>query len=161
MARDHARVKTSIWDDPDFLELKIVEQHCYLALMSNKGLSYCGVIDWVPGRFAYLAADMSQARFKAAVAGLVKARFVIVDEHTQELLLRTYVRHDGVLDRVNMGKATGTAIEAVVSWKLREAIGRELRHLMKDASGLPGWVGLAETSPKSHAMATSTERGMA
>ncbi|HEY9410386.1 MAG TPA: hypothetical protein VIP77_12460, partial [Jiangellaceae bacterium] len=139
MARDHARVKTSIWNDPDFLELKISEQHCYLALMSNKGLSYCGVIDYVPGRFAYLAADMSQAKFKTAVAGLVKARFVIVDEHTQELLLRTYVRHDGVLDRVNMGKATGTAIEAVVSWKLREAIGRELRHLMKDASGLPGW----------------------
>lgn len=161
MARDHARVKTSIWNDPDFLELKISEQHCYLALMSNKGLSYCGVIDYVPGRFAYLAADMTQARFKTAVAGLVKTRFVIVDERTQELLLRTYVRHDGVLDRVNMGKATGTAIEAVVSWKLREAIGNELRHLMKESPNLLGWTGLAETSPKSHAMATGMEWSIA
>jgi hypothetical protein len=160
MARDHARVKTSIWDDPDFLELKMAEQHCYLALMSNKGLSYCGVIDWVPGRFAYLAADMSQAKFKAAVAGLVKARFVIVDEHTQELLLRTYVRHDGVLDRVNMGKATGSAIEHVVSARIKEAIGNELANLMKASPDLPGWIGLAETSPDAHAMACGMERRM-
>ena len=161
MARDHARVKTSIWDDPDFLELKIVEQHCYLALMSNKGLSYCGVIDYVPGRFAALSADMTPAKFKTAVTGLIKARFVIVDQNTQELLLRTYVRHDGVLDRVNMGKATGTAIEAVVSVHLRAAIGRELRQLMKDSPTLPGWTGLAETSPLAHAMATHVERSMA
>lgn len=161
MARDHARVKTSIWDDDDFLELKTAEQHCYFALMSNKGLSYCGVIDYVPGRFAGLSADMTPAKFKTAVAGLIKARFVIVDQNTQELLLRTYVRHDGVLDRVNMGKATGTAIEAVVSVQLRAAIGRELRQLMKDSPTLPGWTGLAETSPFAHAMATHVERSMA
>ena len=161
MARDHARVKTSIWNDPDFLELKISEQHCYLALMSNKGLSYCGVIDYVPGRFAYLAADMSQAKFKTAVAGLIKTRFVIVDQDTQELLLRTYVRHDGVLARVNMGKATGTAFEAVVSVQLRAAIGRELRQYMKDEPDLPGWAGLAEASPLAHAMASREERSMA
>lgn len=160
MARDHARIKTSIWSDQDFLSLKIAEQHCYLALVSNKALSYCGVIDYVPGRFASLAADMTPAKFRTAVSGLSAARFVVVDDDTQELLLRTYVRHDGVLDRVNMGKATGSAIEHVVSVRIKEAIGKELANLMKVSPDLPGWTGLAETSPDAHAMACGMGRGM-
>ena len=157
MARDHARVKTSIWDDPDFLGLKVVEQHAYLMLMSNKALSYCGVLDFIPSRFDHLAADLTVNRFRAAIAGLRAARFVVLDERTQELLLRSYVRHDGVLDRLNMGKATGTAVEAVVSDAIRDAIGDELARLMKDRPDLPGWVGLATTSPMAHAMACGME----
>lgn len=157
MARDHARVKTSIWDDPDFLSLRWTEQHIYLALMSNKGLSRCGVLDYIPSRFDHLAADLTAAKFKAAVSGLRRARFVVLDERTQELLLRTYVRHDGVLDRLNMGKATGTAFEAVVSDDIRKAIGDELARLMKERPDLPGWVGLAATSPTAHLMASGME----
>lgn len=157
MARDHARVKTSIWDDPDFLALRVAEQHAYLMLMSNKGLSRCGVITYIPGRFENLAADLTPARFRAAVSGLRDGRFVVLDEHTQELLLRSYVRHDGVLDRLNMGKATGTAFEAVVSDDIRRAIGDEMARLMKESPELQGWAGLAFTSPTAHAMASGME----
>lgn len=157
MARDHARVKTSIWDDPDFLNLRVSEQHLYFALMSNKGLSRCGVVTYIPSRFEHLAIDLTPARFKTATAGLRDARFFVLDERTQELLLRSYVRHDGVLDRLNMGKATGTAFEAVVSPRIRRAIGDELRRLMADRPDLPGWEGLAITSPMAHAMACGME----
>lgn len=153
MARDHARIKVSTWDDPDWLILNTAEQHTYLALMSNKGLSRCGVIDYIPSRFEHLAADMTPNRFRKAIAGLRARRFVVLDERTQELLVRSYVRHDGVLDRGNMGKATGTAFEAVVSVGIRKAIGDELRRLMADSPDLPGWEGLAATSPEAHAMA--------
>jgi hypothetical protein len=157
MARDHARVKTSIWDDPDFVSLRVREQHLYLALMSNKGLSRCGVVTYIPSRFEHLAADMTPARFRAATTGLLDARFMVLDERTQELLLRSYVRHDGVLDRVNMGKAVGTAFEAVVSHRIRRAVGDELRRLMADRPDLPGWIGLANTSPIAHGMASGME----
>ena len=70
MARDHARIKVSIWDDPDFLCLTVAEQHAYFALASNKGLSRCGVIDYIPARFEHLAEDMTSARFRKAIAGL-------------------------------------------------------------------------------------------
>lgn len=160
MARDHARVKVSIWDDPDFLALRVAEQHAYMAMMSNAGLSYCGVLDFIPSRFDHLAKDLTPAKFKAAVIGLRKARFVVIDERTQELLLRSYVRHDGVLDRVNMGKACGTAVEAVVSDAITDAIGDELARLMKKRPDLPGWMGLAATSPKAHAMACGMESSM-
>lgn len=153
----HARIWTSIWDDPDFLNLRVNEQHTYLMLMSNKGLSRCGVITYIPGRFENLATDLTSARFSKAVAGLRTARFVVLDEHTQELLVRTHVRHDGVLDRTNMGKATGTAFEAVVSDDIRKAIGDELSRLMREEPGLPGWIGLAATSPTAHAMASGME----
>lgn len=158
MARDHARVKTSIWDPgSDFLDLRVAEQHLYLALMSNKGLSRCGVITYIPSRFEHLADDMTPSKFRAAVKGLVAARYLVLDERTQELLLRSYVRHDGVLDRVNMGKATGTAFESVVSPAIRDAIGNELARLMKEAPDLLGWTGLAATSPIAHAMACGME----
>jgi hypothetical protein len=159
MAR-HTRVYASIWDDPDFLALKVSEQHAYFLLMSNKGLSRCGVITYIPSRFEHLSTDMSAKRFAVAVHGLRGARFVILDERTQELLVRTHVRHDGVLDRVNMGKACGTAFEAVVSHEIRSAIGDELARLMKDAPELAGWQGLAATSPTAHAMACGLESGM-
>lgn len=157
MARTHGRLKVSIWDDPDFIALKRDEQHAYFLLMSNKGLSRCGVIDFIPSRFEPLARDLTDAKFKTSVAGLERSRFVVVDERTQELLLRSHVRHDGVFDRANMGKAVGTAYEAVVSRSIRAAIGDELARLMKDASDLPGWVGLAITSPEAHAMACGME----
>jgi hypothetical protein len=157
MARTHGRLKVSIWDDPDFIAMKRDEQHAYFLLMSNKGLSRCGVIDFIPSRFESLAADLTDAKFRAAVAGLQRARFVVVDKRTQELLLRSHVRHDGVFDRANMGKAVGTAYEAVVSRPIRQAIGDELARLMNDSPDLPGWVGLAMTSPEAHAMARGIE----
>ena len=157
MARDHARIKINIWDQDDFTELKSLEQHAYFVLASNRGLSRCGVLDYIPSRFESLARDLTPTRFKAAIAGLRAARFVVIDDRTQELLVRTYVRHDGVLDRVNMGKATGTAFEAVVSHDIRDAIGEELAKLMKECPDLPGWDGLAATSPLAHSMASGME----
>jgi len=159
MARDHARFKINIWDDVDFTSLRISEQHAYFALASNRGLSRCGVVTYIPSRFEDLASDLTPARLRAAVRGLREARFVVVDDHTQELLVRSYVRHDGVLDRLNMGKATGSAYEAVVSDAIRCAVGDELARLMKEKPDLPGWDGLAVTSPMAYHMASGMEWG--
>lgn len=153
MARDHARIYTAIWSDPDFLALKVAEQHAYFVLVTSIGLSRCGVVTYVPARFDHLASDLTEQKLRKAVAGLRTSRFAIVDDRTQELLVRSYVRHDGVLDRLNMGKATGTAFEAVVSDDIRDAIGVELARHMKEKPDLQGWEGLAATSPAAHAMA--------
>ena len=153
----HRRIYVSIWDDVDFLDLKCAEQHAYFVLLSNPGLSRCGVITFIPSRFEHLATDLTDTRFRAAVNGLRRSRFVVIDDRTQELLLRSYVRHDGVLDRVNMGKACGTAFNAVVSRGIKDAIGNELARHMKDEPDLLGWKGLADTSPEAYAMASGME----
>lgn len=160
MARDHARVKLSIWDDADFLALKSNEQHAYFTLFSHKSLSRCGVMMFIPSHFEHLAADLTPARFKSAVGALRRSRFVVIDDHTREILVRTYVRHDGVFDRENMGKAVGTAFEAVISPAIKHAIGDELARLMDERPDLPGWKGLAATSPTASAMASRMESRM-
>lgn len=160
MARDHARIKTSIWDDEDFIGLTVAAQHAYFWLESNLGLSRCGVITYVPARFIHLARDLTEAKIRRAVDELRATRFAIVDDRTQELLVRSHVRHDGVLERVNMGKAVGTAFEAVVSARLKDAIGHEMRRFMDERPDLMGWKGLAETSPIAHAMASGMESRM-
>lgn len=161
MARDHARIKTSIWDDADFLALRVSGQHAYFMLASNLGLSRCGVITYVPARYTHLAADLTESKIRKAVDELAATNFAVVDQRTQELLVRSYVRHDGVLDRLNMGKAVGTAFEAVVSSRIRDAIGHELRRYMSERPDLVGWKGLAETSPTAHLMASGMESRMA
>lgn len=160
MARDHARIKLSIWDDHDFLALRVAEQHAYFTLASHKGLSRCGVVTFIPSHFEDLAKDQTAGRLRAAVKTLRHSRFIVVDDRTQELLVRTYVRHDGVFDRVNMGKAVGSAFEAIVSDSIKRAIGDELARLMKERPDLPGWEGLAATSPVAHTMASGMESRM-
>lgn len=160
MARDHSRIKLSIWDDDDFLGLKSSEQHAYFVLKSHKGLSRCGVVTYIPSHFEHLARDLTPTKFTTAVKGLRAARFVVVDDRTQELLVRSYVRHDGVFDRENMGKAVGTAFNAVVSRRIQRAVGDELARYMTERPDLPGWKGLAAVSPKAYEMATLMERGL-
>lgn len=160
MARDHSRIKLSIWDDADFLALRGSEQHAYFVLKSHKGLSRCGVVTYIPSHFERLARDLTAAKFTAAIKGLRAARFVVLDDRTQELLVRSYVRHDGVFDRENMGKAVGTAFNAVISDAIKAAIGDELARFMQERPDLPGWKGLAATSPIAHAMACGMESRM-
>lgn len=147
MARDHARIKTGIWRDREFRDLTSDAQWLYQAMTSQQALTYAGVLDWRPGRFAALAKGMTARRVEKAADELTAARFVVVDLQTEEALVRTYVRHDGVLDRRNMGKAVARALQAVVSMRIREAILIELGRLYEESPTLAGWDGIADLFP--------------
>jgi hypothetical protein len=153
MARDHARLYCAIWNDPDWRALDMAAQHAYMTLLSQPRLSYCGVLDYIPSRFAALTNGSTERKFRAAVATLEGSRFVMVDGSTHELLVRSYVRHDGVLDRPNMGKATARAVGQVVSVPLRDQVLAELGRLMADEPGLSGWIGFKTFDPEAYAMA--------
>ena len=155
MGRDHARIQLAIWRDDDWTALDVNAQHAYWLLLTQPRLSYCGVLDYFPGRLATLADGLTQAKVKAAIRQLERARYIVVDRDTQELLIRTYVRHDGVLDRVNMGKAVGRAIEKVTSKAIRVAIGTELGRLLHENNSLQGWIGLRAESPMAFEMASA------
>lgn len=147
MARDHARTKTSIWRDPDWRSLPWEAQWLYQTLISQEDLSRCGVLDYRPGRIAALAAGNTAAKVRRAANTLERSRFIIIDRETEELLVRTHVRHDGVLDRVNMGKAVGRALAKVVSLSLRHAVLSELARCYEESPRLAGWVGFRELFP--------------
>lgn len=152
MARDHARIKTAIWRDPDFRKLKADEQWLYMTMLSQESLSRCGVLDWRPGRLSALASDQAALKVEKSAKSLEKSRFVVIDRQTEELLVRSHVRHDGVLDRVNMGKAVGRALASVVSLTIRDAVLTELGRLYAENSRSAGWHGIRELFPDDMAL---------
>jgi hypothetical protein len=148
MARDHARMQTKLWrPESDFRALTIDAQWAYQMLCQQDALSYAGIIDYRAGRFAALAADATTAKVRAGVKKLEKARYVLIDQGTEELLVRTYVRHDGVMDRTNMGKAVGRALVRIVSADLHHAVLSELARLYGEKPHLAGFDGLADLYP--------------
>lgn len=132
MARTHVRLLTSIRDDPDWCALTSVQQQVYLAIMLSEDMSWCGVAPLLPQRLVKFAADLTERKVRTAISGLASARFVVVDEATAEVLIRSYVRHDGILKQPNVTKAMVAAIGKVHSPTLRSVVIAELGRLMRE-----------------------------
>ncbi|MGH6979154.1 MAG: hypothetical protein ACRED4_07670 [Brevundimonas sp.] len=147
MPRDHARIKTARAHDLDWRDLTQEAQWTYDAIVTQEGLSHAGVIDYRPGRIAALAKNGTVRKVETAVKTLEDARFVVVDRLTEELLVRSFVRHDGVFDRANMGKAVGRAFAKVVSTTVRQALIAEMARHYRDNPGLAGWHGMRDLYP--------------
>lgn len=150
MGRDHARVKISIWTDAEFRAQSIEAQHMYFTLMSQPRLSHCGTLDYLPGRIAQLTAGNDESGVEYAVKTLEASRFVIVDRATQELLIRTFVRHDELLKFPNVVKAMAKDLAAILSDDLRDVVENELVKAYLDNPEMAGWRGLREADPKLH-----------
>ncbi|TDE03448.1 hypothetical protein [Jiangella asiatica] len=148
MARDHARIEVGIWSDPDFICLDPADQHMYLLLVTSPRLSYCGVIDYVPARFTGLAKGITPAKLKARLDSLAARRFLVIDYGTAEILVRSYVRHDGLLKLPNVTKAMASALMAVVSPVVRDTVVAELARARREEPDAKGWEGLAKTYPR-------------
>lgn len=121
MARSNARVLCTIWQKDDWKALDAPAQHLYLLILSQPKLSLVGCIDYMPRRWATLAAGMTEAGVDAATRRLENERFVVVDTDTDELLIRTFVRHDGVnAKNKNLRLGVWSAWRAVASPVLRK-----------------------------------------
>lgn len=139
MAREHAQIKLALWDDDDFLDLTPAEQHLYKVLLTSRSLSYCGVADWRPNRIAGKARTWTAEAVRAAADGLVANLFILVDEGTEEVLIRSWIRHDGLMKQPQLATAMATAYSKVSSRALRGVIVHELRRLRADEPELRGW----------------------
>lgn len=132
MARTHIRLLTSIQEDPDWCALTTVQQQIYLAILLSDDMSWCGVAPLLPQRLIGFASDLTERKVKLAIAALASKRFVVVDDKTAEVLVRSYVRHDGILKQPNVTKAMVAAIGKVHSPALRSVVIDELGRLMRE-----------------------------
>lgn len=127
MARSYAKILVSVWDeDSDFDHLTMQAQWLYWVLCSHPLLSPAGVLPLQPRKWAKRAPDAIQDAILDALTELVQARKVIVDDDTEEVLVRTFVRHDGGARNPNIHKAIVAAIGRIESRRLREAVTLEL-----------------------------------
>lgn len=148
MARDHARLFVRIWADPDWKSLSSGQQLTFIKLVSSSDLSWCGVHPMLPVRLAQLSSDTSERKVRADLDGLAGRRFVVVDESTAEVLVRSYVRHDGLLKQPNVTKAMVKALEATHSDALRSAVREELARAFREDSEAKGWATIRSERPE-------------
>lgn len=140
MARDYANIQVSIWGNPDVRALPPLQQWLYVQLWTHPDLSYAGVIDWRPGRLvAPLSAGSTADSINALVPLLVERRFVVVDEKTEELFLRSYFRHDGLLKQRTLPVSMVNAYSATGSNMIRAAIIHELKRLRTEHPDWHAW----------------------
>src|SRR3954454_12307292 len=96
MARNHGRILTRIWRDADFLELAPSAQRLFLFLISQPELNHAGLLPLRVRRWVPKAAGLTVASLADDLGALADRSMVVVDEDTEELLIRTHVRNDGV-----------------------------------------------------------------
>lgn len=136
MAR-YARIFATIWSDPDFVARTANAQRLYLLLVTQPDVSHCGVLPLTERRWARLALDTDVDSVRAALTELEANAFVIVDEHTEEVLIRSYIKHDGQWASPNGQKAIEKARSRVLSTPLAKGIDASLKALSEGATEPP------------------------
>ncbi|MEV6504843.1 hypothetical protein AB0M61_01815 [Streptomyces sp. NPDC051642] len=139
MARGHGRILTSIWDDADFLALDPQEQRLYLFLISQPNLNHAGLLDLTLRRWSRKARGLTSAELEKTLQALEAARFIVMDDDTEELLIRSFIRNDGVWKQPKvMGAMVSGALE-ISSWRLRNALLAEMDRIpLDELSDEPG-----------------------
>ncbi|GAA2657956.1 MULTISPECIES: hypothetical protein [Actinosynnema] len=135
MARDHARLSVHIWDDEDFVQLSAVAKLLYLQLVSQPKLAYSGVLDLAARRWARSHPDLDLAAVRSALAELDAGRFLAVDQETEEVLVRSFIRRDELWKQPNVLRSALRSAFTIVSPILRGALARELRRLPVEVTG--------------------------
>ena len=144
MARDHARLRLDIWSDPQWRALPMPSQWLYTYLLSSPKLTYAGVADWRPKRIAKFTKDGRFEDVEVAAHYLETAHddhapFVIIDRDSEEALIRTFIRHDGIMGVPNVAIACVKAWQDTASEVLRQVVAWEIQHLYADRPEMPAF----------------------
>ena len=131
MARSYAPLYTSIWLDKDFKALTGEAQRLYMVAFSQSQMNYCGVVSFTARRWAGYAADTTPEGVMAAVDELAAAGMVVLDEDTEELWVRSFIRHNKVLEQPKVlcvavrdfATVLSSAIQRAVQMAYPEAFG--------------------------------------
>jgi hypothetical protein len=139
MPREYAPIPLKLQGEDDFRALTVAEQHLYFVLSTSPSLSHAGVADWRPKRLAKLAVGWTQDAVEAAAAGLQAAGRIVVDEDTEEVLVRDHISSDGILKQPNMSTAMANAHAAIASPMLRGVLIHDLQVLHDADPAAKGW----------------------
>ena len=139
MPREFAKTNLEMWSDPDFRALPPAAQHLYLVLWTSPDLSYCGVHDWRPGRLAARSAGFTGEHIQTVADCLAARHFIVVDHETEEVLVRSWARWDGLLKQPRMAVSYAMAYAVVASTTLRAVLVHETAKMRKRHPDLTCW----------------------
>ncbi|BDD81446.1 hypothetical protein TPB0596_12090 [Tsukamurella pulmonis] len=138
MTNTQGNVQESIWRDRQFRGLTRSAQCTYIQLLCQKELDRAGILPYQPTKWAKGCDAMSLGELESDIVELQHARFVYLDDETDELLVRTYLRKESA-KHPNHLKAGFRAAKAVASRMLRAVLVAELKLIgTADAKAVAG-----------------------
>lgn len=129
MARDHARLLVRVNADREFAELDPVAQWLFHRLPARQEMNYAGVLPLDTKRWARMSRHVTVEEVDKAVASLVAGRYLIVDDETDEVLVRSLMRNDEVAKQPNVLRSALRAAQFVESPAVRHELAVELRRV--------------------------------
>ncbi|MDX8056678.1 hypothetical protein SK571_45550 [Lentzea sp. BCCO 10_0798] len=160
MARDHARFYLSMWDDDDFIGLSALAKLVYVQLCMQRKLEYSGELTVSVKRWSKAHPDQDADSIRAALAELDAARFVVVDQDTDELLIRSFIRNDQLYKQPNVLRAALRSAFEISSPLLRRALAAELRRLPVEITGPAPAVAAVELEAGARELPASVKAAM-
>lgn len=127
MARTYAPIYVSIWRDEDFQNLSMEAQRLYFLINSQAEITHCGVVLFSPRRWSRWACNTTEDDINDALEELVKASYVIHDDRTEEIWVRSYLEYNKVWDQPKVKAAALRQYDEVHSKRIRAAIWDQMR----------------------------------
>jgi hypothetical protein len=129
MARSYAALYHRIWADPAWRALDVDSQHLYLLLISQDNLNLAGVLPLQVRKWSKCVRGWDETVVADALDRLRGDHFVVVDDDTEEVLIRTLVRNDGAYKTPGMLASILKFAESIQSPDLRVVLAVELGKL--------------------------------
>jgi hypothetical protein len=139
MPREKASINIDIWGDADFRNLTQAAQSLYFKLLSHPKLDYCGVVEFHPGRLAALSREQSAGDVMIAAQELSWTFYCVFDQDTDEVMVRGFLRHDGVLQQPRLAVSSAKAYAAIGSNKIRAVVVHEILRAKREYPDLQAW----------------------
>lgn len=158
MARNYAQIATAIWRDDEFRVLSMAAQHAYLLLVSQPDISAAGVLSLNLTRWASRTKDVTKASLRAALEELEAHLFVVVDEETEELLVRSFVRWDGGHTNPKRRPVIRDAAAQIESVTLLRKLATEFERLDLPSEWIPAFPQVDSQSDRQSDSQSSEER---
>ena len=139
MARDRANIRVDLWADGDWRGLSMGAQHLYQQILTHPTLNYAGVADWRPGRLAALTKDRTAADVQRDACELAEAHFIHADDTTEEVLVRSFARHDGVIKHPRLHVTMANDFAGIASSDIKEFFAFEIQKIHQEQPKLALW----------------------
>lgn len=137
--RDFAQIRLSIWNDDEFADLSADAQLLYFTLISHPSMNRAGVGTWHAGRMAAFNRTWTTDAVIDAAVELMTTKFVVIDENTDEYLVRTFIRHDGLMKQRNLATTMAREFATIGSRTLKAVVVHELARLREEFPEWKGW----------------------
>lgn len=138
MARDYGRIRVTIWQDHDFTSLSVHAQQLYFYLITQSKLDMAGITNWRPRMAMKSAQGWTEDAIQDALRELEEGLYVLLDEETDELLVRSFIRNDEIMRSPNLAKAMQKAWRGMDSDILRGVVSFEVNRLITEDPSLKG-----------------------